>query len=35
MRRPSLTLENADAIRDQVANVDLVLSELWDFGFKV
>jgi putative ABC transport system permease protein len=33
MRRPPLTLANADAIRDQVKTVDLVGSELWDFGF--
>jgi putative ABC transport system permease protein len=35
MRRPPLTLENAAAIRDQVASVDLVGSEIWDFGFTV
>ena len=35
MRRPPLTLEDADAIRDQVGSVDLVGSELWDFGYKV
>jgi putative ABC transport system permease protein len=33
MRRPPLTLENADAIREQVGSVDLVGSEIWDFGF--
>lgn len=33
MRRPPLTLANADAIRGQVKTVDLVGSELWDFGF--
>jgi putative ABC transport system permease protein len=33
MRRPPLTLENAEAIREQVATVDLVGSEIWDFGF--
>ena len=33
MRRPPLTLENAAAIRAQVASVDLVGSEIWDFGF--
>ncbi len=33
MRRPPLTLENAAAIRDQVDTIDLVGSELWDFGF--
>jgi putative ABC transport system permease protein len=35
MRRPPLTVENANAIREQVATVDLVGSELWDFGFTV
>ena len=35
MRRPPLTLANADAIREQVAIVDLVGSEIWDFGFVV
>ncbi len=35
MRRPPLTLANADAIRKQVATVDLVGSEIWDFGFTV
>ena len=35
MLRPPLTLENADAIREQVESVDLVGSELWDFGFVV
>ena len=35
MRRPPLTLAHADAIREQVESVDLVGSELWDFGFKV
>jgi putative ABC transport system permease protein len=35
MRRPPLTLANADAIRGQVASVDLVGSEIWDFGFTV
>jgi putative ABC transport system permease protein len=33
MRRPPLTIEHADAIREHVASVDLVGSELWDFGF--
>jgi putative ABC transport system permease protein len=33
MRRPPLTVANADAIREQVANVDLVGAELWDFGY--
>lgn len=35
MQRPPLTLEEAAAIRDQVTTVDLVGSELWDFGFVV
>ncbi len=35
MKRPPLTLENAQAIRDQVTCVDLVGSEIWDFGFVV
>ena len=35
MRRPPLTLENAEAIREQVSTVDLVGSELWDFGYTV
>ena len=34
MKRPPLTTEEADAIREQVATVDLVGSELWEFGFK-
>jgi putative ABC transport system permease protein len=33
MRRPPLTLANAQAIRDHVQTVDIVGSELWDFGF--
>ena len=33
MRRPPLTLENAAVIREQVQTVDLVGSEIWDFGF--
>jgi putative ABC transport system permease protein len=33
MRRPPLTLENAAAIREHVSTVDLVGSEIWDFGF--
>ena len=33
MRRPPLTIENANVIREQVRTVDLVGSELWDFGF--
>jgi len=32
-RRPPLTLANADAIRGNVPTVDLVGSEIWDFGF--
>ncbi len=35
MRRPAITLANAQAIRDQVSSVDLVGSELWDFGYVV
>jgi putative ABC transport system permease protein len=35
MLRPPLTLENADAIREHVPIVDLVGSEIWDFGFVV
>ena len=35
MRRPPLTLANADAIRGNVSTVDLVGSEIWDFGFVV
>ncbi|MFH1754770.1 MAG: ABC transporter permease [Candidatus Latescibacterota bacterium] len=31
-RRPPITIEHANAIREQVASVDLVGSELWDFG---
>ncbi|MGE5175913.1 MAG: ABC transporter permease [Hyphomicrobiales bacterium] len=33
MKRPPLTLENAQAIRDHVKDVDIVGSEIWDFGF--
>src|SRR5258705_6742241 len=33
MRRPALTIENAQAIRSHVSTVDLVGSEIWDFGF--
>ncbi len=32
-RRPPLTLANAEAIRQHVPTVDLVGSEIWDFGF--
>jgi putative ABC transport system permease protein len=35
MRRPPVTVANADAIREHVTTVDLVGSELWDFGYKV
>jgi putative ABC transport system permease protein len=35
MRRPPVTIENANAIREQVSTVDIVGSELWDFGYKV
>ena len=35
MRRPPLTLANADAIRGQVPTVDLVGSEIWDFSYVV
>ncbi len=35
MRRPPLTLADAQAVRDQVTCVDLVGSELWDFGYVV
>jgi putative ABC transport system permease protein len=35
MRRPPLTLDDAAAIREHVGSVDLVGSELWDFGNKV
>jgi putative ABC transport system permease protein len=34
MRRPAMTLSDAKAIRDNVASVDIVGSEIWDFGFK-
>jgi putative ABC transport system permease protein len=33
-RRPPLTLSDAAAIREQVGTVDIVGSEIWDFGFK-
>jgi len=32
MRRPPLTVANANAIREQVESVDLVGAEIWDFG---
>jgi putative ABC transport system permease protein len=35
MRRPPLTMDNANAIRAQVGSVDLVGSEIWDFGYAV
>ncbi len=35
MLRPPLTLDDAAAIRNEVPTVDLVGSELWDFGFVV
>jgi putative ABC transport system permease protein len=35
MRRPAITVAHADAIREHVETVDLVGSELWDFGFVV
>ena len=35
MRRPPLTLKEAQLIREQVPTVDIVGSELWDFGFVV
>jgi len=35
MLRPPLTLDQAAAIRQRVPTVDLVGSELWDFGFVV
>jgi putative ABC transport system permease protein len=35
MRWPAVTLEEADAIRDNVRSVDIVGSELWHFGLKV
>src|SRR6185436_11666199 len=35
MHWPPLTLQNAEMIREQVDNVDLVGSEIWDFGFTV
>jgi putative ABC transport system permease protein len=34
MKRPPMTLENAQAIRDQVRSVDIVGAEYWDFGLK-
>ncbi len=34
MRRPPVTLADAQAIRENVDTVDIVGSELWQFGFK-
>lgn len=34
-QRPPITLAHAEAIREQVESVDLVGSEIWDFGFVV
>lgn len=33
-RRPPMTLSDAQAIRQNVESVDIVGSEIWDFGFK-
>ena len=33
MRRPPMTLSDAQAIRDHVESVDIVGAEIWDFGF--
>ena len=33
MRRPPITMADAEAIREHVDSVDLVGSELWEFGF--
>jgi putative ABC transport system permease protein len=35
MRRPPITVAHADAIREHVDTVDLVGSEIWDFGYTV
>ena len=35
MKRPPLTVANANAIRDQVKTADIVGAELWDFGYTV
>ena len=35
MRRPPVTVEQANAIREEVETVDIVGSELWDFGMVV
>ena len=34
MKRKPVTIENANALREKVKSVDLVGSELWEFGFK-
>lgn len=34
MRRPPVTLSDAQAIRDHVESVDIVGSEIWEFGLK-
>lgn len=34
MRRPPMTLSDAQAIRDHVKSVDIVGAEIWEFGFK-
>ncbi len=33
MRRPPMTLDDAQAIRDHVESVDIVGAEIWEFGF--
>jgi putative ABC transport system permease protein len=33
MRRPPVTVANANAIREQVETIDIVGPELWDFGY--
>ena len=35
MRRPPLTVANANTIRQQISTVDLVGAEIWDFGHAV
>ena len=34
MRRPAVTLADAQAVRDHVQSVDIVGAEIWEFGFK-
>ena len=34
MKRPPMTLADAQAIRDHVETVDIVGAEIWDFGFR-